>query len=366
MAGNDDNDTFPEVGGGGWPMHIVCTDLGYAGYQPILYMVRLAAELFGAELTVVPPGVSPNRLQQMAGLLTPRTHGGRDTLLLVCPSPACLQSVFLLEKRHRFGRTVAWVFDSFWTNFIPRVQYLAHPFDHVFVTELEDLQTWRRALRVPVSWLPWGTDALRLGSDAAHRPVDLLRVGRQPPGWEEDVATAEACHQRGLCFAGRPPIELDATRNQNLLMEAFSRAKISLSFSNRVNPGRQTHPTREYITARWVDALAAGTLVAGVPPRSASAQALVWADGLLDLGTVDRDVGLDAVADAVDTWTPARAAMNRKRALERLDWRWRFDTVATQLGISPPKLKDELMQLQRRIEETRSPPYTPNEAAASV
>ena len=57
---------------------------------------------------------------------------------------------------------VAWVFDSFWTNYVPRFARMARVFDHLFVTEQEDMDTWRNMLRAPVEWLPWGSDALRL------------------------------------------------------------------------------------------------------------------------------------------------------------------------------------------------------------
>jgi len=329
-------------------MQIVYSEPEGQGYQPLRYMVTLAADLFGARLTILPAGASPGRLSKLAGLLPRR--GGGETLLLVCASPPRLQAIFMLAGQRRFARVVAWVFDSFWVDFIPRINRIARPFDHVFVTELEDLDAWQRALGVPVSWLPWGSDALRLGSSAAERPVDLQRVGRQPETWESDAETARACRASGLVFGGRPTLHDDGTDNERELMAAFGRAKFTLSFSNRVSPGVQTHPTREYITARWVDALAAGAVVAGVPPRCPSAQELLWPEALLDLGTVERALGLERLAGAVRVWTPQRAGLNARRALERLDWRWRFGTIAEALGEKPARLLGELDLIRRQLE----------------
>ncbi|HEX7899892.1 MAG TPA: hypothetical protein VF950_19135 [Planctomycetota bacterium] len=335
-------------------MEIVYEDPGGVGYHPVLHMARLAAELLEARLVVVPPKPTP-ALRQLGALL-PRGRG-EDVCLLICPSPSALLALLRLPGwRRRFGRVVAWVFDSFWLDRIPRAFRKRRHVDHVFVAEREDRDAWEERMRVPVSWLPWGSDVLRLGSAGAERPFDLLRVGRQPPAWEDDAATASACARIGLRFHGRPEALEDATDNQRTLLGAFARAKFTLSFSNSVNPVIQTHPVRRYLTGRWTDALAAGATVAGVPPESEPARALLWPEALLDLGTTALDPGLASVKAAAEAWTPERARRNHQRALERLDWRWRFARVARTLGIDPPALRRELAELRRRaaVEELKT------------
>jgi hypothetical protein len=49
---------------------------------------------------------------------------------------------------------------------------------------------------------------------------------------------------------------------------ALARAKFVLAFSNRVHQAGYTHPEREYLTARWVDSLAHGAVIAGIAPQS--------------------------------------------------------------------------------------------------
>jgi len=329
------------------PVQVVYVDPGSPGYHCVYYMARLAAELLNGELVVLHS--RPLRMIEKLGALLPRKRRGL-ACLLICPAPADLSSLLLIENwRERYGRIVAWVFDSFWTSLIPRFARLARVFDHVFVTEQEDLDTWCKMVPAPVEWLPWGSDVLRLGSANPLRRFDLLRMGRQPLQWEDDVSSALVCQSRNLRFQGRPPYFSDATDNQRSLMEILSDAKYTLAFSNLVSPSVQTHPNREYLTGRWTDSLAAGATVAGVPPRSESVRSLLWPEALLDLGTVNRTEGLEVLANTVREWTPDRARLNYIRSLERLDWRWRFKRLADALGVRSCPLDTELKRLNQLI-----------------
>jgi hypothetical protein len=328
-------------------LQVVYPDPDSGGYQPVHYMACLAAELLNGELVKIPP-IRAARMAQLGGLI-PRKRRG-SACLVICPAPGSLASLLLIDNwRRRYGRLVAWVFDSFWTNHIPWFASVARVFDHIFVTEQEDLDTWRKTLHCPVEWLPWGADVLRLGSANACRRLDLLRVGRQPREWEDDASNARACESRNLLFRGRPARFVDATANQRSLMAAASQAKYVLAFSNLASPGIQTHPQREYITGRWTAALASGATVAGISPRSDSVRALLWPEALLDLGTTKRAEGLDLLISAVARWTPTLARTNYSKSLERLDWRWRFKIIADKLGVHSPVLDAELCQLNQMI-----------------
>jgi hypothetical protein len=332
-------------------IEVIYVDHGSPGWYPVFYMASLAAELFEAELIVLRPRPL-STADKVFGLLPRRRHGG--TGILICPTPADLASVLWIEKwRNRYGRLVAWVFDSFWPEWVHMFVRLGHIFDHVFVTEQEDLDTWRRMLHLPVDWLPWGSDTLRIGSPNPVRPIDLLRFGRQPTDWDDDESSAHICAANQLRFEGRPPMFGDAIQGQLALMRILNQTKFTLSFSNLVSPSAQTHPQREYITGRWTDALSAGATVAGVPPRSKTVQDLLWEDALLDVRTVDRNEGLAIVARAVREWTPHRAARNYLRSLEVLDWRWRFERLACVLNVRSQTLNRELTFLQQTIKDCR-------------
>jgi hypothetical protein len=311
-------------------------------------MARLAARLLNGELIVVKPG-NPTLTDKLNGIVLPRKRSNQ-ACLLICPSPADLGRILLVRDwRKTYGRIVAWVYDSFWTQWIPPWVRVSRVFDHVFVTEREDLNNWRQTLRAPVDWLPWGSDVLNFGSSNPVRQLDLVRFGRQPREWDDDLANARACESLGLTFHGRPPSFSDATENERGLMGMLSNTKFALAFSNRANPTMQTHPEREYITGRWTDALASGATVAGVPPRSETVQSLLWPEALLDLGTIDQADGLKVIASAVREWTPERAQLNYIRSLETLDWRWRFKTLAEALYTHSSDLDAELARLQNVI-----------------
>jgi len=329
-------------------IHVVYPDPGGEGYLCVLHMARLAADLLNGELVIVQPG-RPTLTDKISGVLFPRKRS-RASCLLICPSPADLSSMLLVQNwRKTYGRIVAWVFDSFWTNWIPPWVRASRIFDHVFVTEREDLSAWRHKMHAPVDWLPWGSDVLNLGSANPVRRFDLVRLGRQPKEWVDDLANERLCHASGLNFHGRPPSFSDATDNERGLMGMLSETKFALAFSNRMSPEGHTHPEREYITGRWTDSLASGATVAGIPPRNESVQSLLWPEALLDIGTVNQTEGLKVIASAAREWTPERAQLNYIRSLETLDWRWRFKTLAEALGTHSSQLDAELARLQNVI-----------------
>jgi len=330
------------------PIHVLYPDPGGEGHHCALYMARLAAELLNGELVVVQPE-NLTLTDKLSGILSARKRS-RGSCLLICPSPADLSRILHVQNwRKTYGRVVAWVFDSFWTNWIPPWVRASRIFDHVFVTEQEDLNSWRRIMNAPVDWLPWGSDVLNLGSANPVRRFDLLRFGRQPKEWVDDQDNEVACQASGINFCGRPPSFNDATDNERGLMGMLSETKFALAFSNRVSPEGHTHPGREYVTGRWTDALASGATVAGIPPRSESVRALLWPEALLDLGTVDRGKGLTVIASAAREWTPECARLNYTRSLESLDWRWRFKTLSGALEIHSSTLDAELARLRKAI-----------------
>lgn len=333
-------------------IQIVYTDHGGEGYHCVFYMARLAAELLNGKLLVIQPG-SPTATDKLSGIFLPRKRS-RSSCLLICPSPADLTSILLVQNwRQTFGRIVAWVFDSFWPHLIPPWARASRIFDHVFITEREDLNNWRRKIHAPVDWLPWGSDVLNLGSPNPVRQFDLLRFGRQPNEWDDDLVNGQACKSLGIDFHGRPQSFSDATDNERGLMATLSKTKFTLAFSNRISPSVHTHPSREYITGRWTDSLAAGATVAGIPPSSESIESLLWPEAMLDIGTVNRTEGLKVIKSMVQAWTPGRAQLNHIRSLEALDWRWRFKTLAEALNTHPIQLDTELARLTNAIRSAR-------------
>ena len=315
-------------------------------------MVAIAGELFDCE-RVAADTSGPTTTQKVLSVLRQRVQSkaSDEVCLLVCNGPADLLAVLNIENwRRRFRFLAAWIIDSFWLDYIPRSIRLRNPFDHIFVTSLEDVERWREITGAATSWLPWGTDALRLGRGGAPREWDLMRGGRQPSEWEDDRDAALAAETLGIRYRGRPDSSgLNSLQNEKLMMDAYAATKFTLAFSNAVNRDPNNHPIREYLTGRWVDALGCGSIVAGIAPRGPNTDALLWAGATLELGTVRRSEGLQVVAAALRQWTPDIAVANYQMALRRLDWRWRFKSIAEVCGISSAALTLELQMLEKRI-----------------
>jgi hypothetical protein len=329
------------------------------GWSPIQHMIAIAGELLDCDV-VIPDRSRPSNTTKILSVLRKRTRNGagNETCLLVCAGPADLLTILNIENwRKRFRYLAAWIIDSYWLDHIPGSIRLCKPFDHIFVTSLEDVERWREITGVGTTWLPWGTDALRLGQGGAHREWDLTRVGRQPAEWEDDLDAASAAESFGIRYRGRPDSSgSNALQNQKLMMKAYGASKFILAFSNAVNRDPNNHPTREYLTGRWVDALGCGSIVAGVAPRGPNTDQLLWAGATLELSGVRRNEGLQAVASALRQWTPEMAATNYRMALTQLDWRWRFKALADFCGIRSAPLTLELQLLEEQIARPTAPP----------
>jgi len=333
---------------------IVNCVLGGQGWSPIHHLVELSSKLLEADVSHAPSDM-PSLPAKISSVLRRRNGKaqGRDACLLICAGPGDLVRVLSVEDwRSRFKFMAAWVIDSFWLQDIPKATRLSKPFDHFFVTCLEDVPEWEKMTGVPTTWLPWGTDALKLGTAAAEREWDIGRLGRQPPEWEEDASNATAARLLGMSYRGRVPEQgLTAKQNQELVMRLYGGTKFQLAFSNSVNPTSYTHRTRQYLTGRWVDALACGATVAGVSPRSPDVDELLWPGATLELGGVQRQEGLERIADALKAWTARNAACNNLMALRKLDWRWRLQKIADMFAVPAVPLRTELGQLAALIQE---------------
>jgi hypothetical protein len=319
------------------------------GWEPITYMIHLAAELFEAELLTI-DRQKPSFFEQLeAAFLSWQKRQGHESCLLICPNPSDLMYLLLIKNwRKQFRYIAAWIIDSFWLDWIPKVVEFSRLFDHLFVTTEEDIPEWNRIMRTPTTWLPWGADVFRLGGKDTERMWDLTRIGRQPPEWDNDSTTQQLCVNSNLRFHGRLQVFDSATKTQRMLTQLYRQTKFLLAFSNAVNPTAYTHPTRQYLTARWTDALACGAIVAGIPPKEPSIERLLWDGAILNLGSVRIEDGLQVIADAVKSWSAEDAKKNHEYALKRLDWRWRFEVIADVLNESPMRLHHELQLLKQQ------------------
>ncbi|MET0884877.1 MAG: hypothetical protein ABWX92_00375 [Mycetocola sp.] len=314
------------------------------GWGPIDELVQLMARLLEARVTVIPDRGEVSVWRKSASLLPRRRRRG-TALLVIATNPA--QLAYAARTHHwwpGYETIGAWVIDSFWTDRISRFARGGHHFDHIFITDESLIDEWSEMTSTRTHWAPWGADTLVFPISGGPRPTDLLRLGRQPEAWDDDSVTMELAGKLGLAMSGSPPSSSEGLRNQELLRTALLRSKCVLAFHNGASPGDYTHPTRTYVTGRWMNALAAGAIVVGATPPAAESQ--FWPGATQEISPQDRVQGLHTVRDVVASWTPAWALENQVRARATLDWRLRIRGIVQAMGLSEPRLlSEEISQL---------------------
>lgn len=321
------------------------------GWGPLHHLVDLAAEVLQARvLRGGDPGTlsAPDRLRAA----WPRRRRGSRDLVVIAARPSQLAMVNRAMSsragsgRASYDRMVGWVIDSFWTDEIPRI--VKAPFSHydqLWITDAELVGHWESVAAPPVDWLPWGSDVL--GALRRPRTVDVQRLGRQPPAWDNDDQVTGLAADHGLRFAGRPSFGSTPAEEYESVREALARARVVLAFSNTVAPGGYTHPTHEYLTGRWTDALAHGCLIAGVPPRSEAARVLLPPEALIQVDPDQVDGGLARIAEHLAAAPQELANQIQRRAAQEIDWRRRLAVIADFLGPRPPSLVRSLAALDQ-------------------
>lgn len=326
---------------------------GGRGWDTVTLLARLSARLLEAELVELAMSHEPSKLSRLPALL-PRRRGD-EPCLVIAPQPGQLQALLSVDHwRRGYSHVSAWVIDSFLTDRIPFLARGRGHIDQFFVTDAELVSEWELHTRTPTHWLPFGSDVLDLGSAKADRPVDVLRVGRMPDAWEDDARVRAAVEDRGLTYRGRTPFHTEPLDNQKGLLAAMADSKFVLAFNNVAAPAVYTHPTQQYLTGRWTDALSSGAIVAGRKPECIATDRLLWEGATLQFPGTDLVRGVDALVTAVADWTPGQATLNHRAALERLDWRLRLEELCAVSGIPlAGVLQDELARLARAVEHAR-------------
>ena len=328
------------------------------GWGPIAALAQLTADLFGGRYHGFTSG--PEGLGNRIWGLRPRRRGRNDAVLLAF-LPTTTEINALRHSpvfRAGYRRVAVWLIDSFWDD-RPLRPAQFQGIDLIGIIRRDEMDHYRRHLGQRVMALNWGADVLGAGSDGADRPVDLLRVGRQPPAWSEDSASAAMARELGLTFAGRPEFVADPARNQRQILTAYRGTKYILAHSNLASDDEHTHKVKEYITGRWTDALACGATVAGQQPRDDdSYRRLLWPEAVLHFDRIDLRHNMEAMAEAVAAWTPRQARHNHLMALRNLDWRHSLKRISDAVSVRSPTLDADLARIAAMTPEHLAPDQT--------
>ena len=316
------------------------------GWAPVTHLGHLAARLLGGRTLNL--SARPSRVEKLLNLQRRRVGPSNETLLAILRSPAEFAILRAMPAfRSEYRQIAVWVIDSFQHDWIPSAASL-RDLDLIAVTRPNDVSIFSRKAPGRVFVLSWGSDVLDMGSGTEIREVDVLRIGRQPPEWDDDNLSKVICSNARLRFAGRPPLLSDPARNQMAIMAALAGTRFTIAHSNLAAPAPYTHRSEEYITARWTDALACGAIVAGIQPRGdESMDNLLWPGAVLDFDRIDLAHNVAALAEAAKGWSALDAVNNYRKALMQLDWRLRLLELVDRLGVdTPPKLASDIARLK--------------------
>lgn len=320
------------------------------GWAPITEMAKLIGRLTGA----APRFIHPQRNYSLARAIrafAPRVAGERADLLLIASHPGDLLTLGSLRAKVGGFRTVhAWIIDAFWTDRLPSAARSSRLVDHVWVPDAELVPWYQEQLQVPCGLAPWGTDALKVTQTVRDREIDVLRLGRQPHAWADDESNRRALKAAGLSYQGRFPVSEDPAASQAAVIGQLARSKLVLASGNLASPAPYTHPRRDYITARFTDAMATGTLIAGKFPECSSAD-LIAREARVTMDISTHEAGLEAVVEGVERWSPRVARRLQVRALRTLDWRHRIRAIVDAMGAEVPMLTTELEQVEARADQ---------------
>jgi len=326
-----------------------------AGWWPIDRLFCLMSDLL--DLKVERPALPElSKFSKFWNELKVGQKGGENGSIYLTRSPAeirLLPSLKDFSKPKKFR--ALWIVDSFRTEHIRSKRFMSQ-FDLVIYMQKGDTDFYENLAPGRSLYLPWGADVLDLGASNSTRPMDVLRVGRQPDAWENNTQSAAVCQEKGLVFSGRPPFAAptpsDPSQPYRELHQYYSRTKCVIAHSNLVGTANYTHRAKEYITGRWTDALAAGAIVAGVQPYDdSSSEDLFWPGATINFQSVDLVKNVAALKEALEDWTPSIVQQNYYQALCRLDWRWRLQKLANRLEIRSPKLEIEMNRLKKAIRD---------------
>lgn len=285
----------------------------------------------------------------------PTLGNGPNVLLIIGMAPVFLLSIHTLRPLlKQFDLRVAYLLDNFEPPHIDR-SIVTH-LDHLFVIDAETAAEINSTRPITTTFLPLATDALRLGSNARQRPIDIINYGRTNVELHKCLQShySKPCSER-LYFHStfNSSIVHDLGEHITLHSKLLNRSRISLCFEpSQVGRFRGRSP----ILFRWFEGWAGGCTIVGKRPLSKGVAPLMdWEDSTIELPDEASEwlPFLEGLLDD-DHFLTANSQRNSLECLLRHDWRYRLQAMFKILALPlPEQLKAELLALQQKIEQQK-------------
>jgi hypothetical protein len=350
-------------------------------YDPLFELEDIWAESLSATILAPQPRALsrwalqtfPTALNDLAQRWVRRTVGLYQPLDRLAPTPATGEPHTLIiialygaelgildsipQWRQRFDRVVAYVFDAWNPEQYPS---LARSLDHLFVPMPEIIGELQHHLGIPVSLLPFGTDALVHGAADRHRPIDLLSYGRIPTAHHQALMQRFNCPGSPYLYyrstprpkqdlPTRPYADRRDREDTAYLYHMLRKSKLVLAYDT-LYPGMREFP-HSFLTLRWFQGGATGCTIVGKRPTTPLASELLdWPDATIELPDDPQDCANAVVALLQDGDRLQRIAQrNYLENLQRHDWRLRLHDLLAHLDMPiTPMLQRQLLVLKAR------------------
>jgi len=309
-------------------------------------------------------GKTIGRYEPVSPIL-PATTGPKVLLVItICGADLSLLSA-IKGWRQQFDCVAAYVFDAWGLPIYPS---FTQQLDHLFVPMPELITSLHQGLNIPVSFLPFGVDALCQGSIATDRPIDVISYGRIPQPFHNAFAAAFNQPQSSQLYYRATPRRRDYApalpyeqredqRDRQLFFQLLRRTKLALAFDT-LYPGMREFPY-SFVTLRWFEGAATGCTIIGKRPTTPVADELLnWEDATIEIP--DDPLAAIAFVQALLADSSRLETIRQRNywnALAQHDWRWRIQQIFQTLNLPiPHQLAHELKSVEAKIAQLSSIP----------
>ena len=247
-----------------------------------------------------------------------------------------------------------------WPHTLPEyLLELLSAFDHVFIGTPQSVKDIARITGRPCTYLPLAVDVLRFAPPSCDqpRPIEVCNIGRRSPVTHQalldraerqqsvyyyDTVAASGADLRDRTFRVDSP-------NEHRRMLATLLKHTCYYIANR---GYVNYPTggHDWISARFYEGAAAGTVMIGEPPRTEEfKQQFDWPDAVIHVPFDSPDIGrIITDLDGDPERLRAIRRNNVREAAQRHDWLHRIQVVFDILGLAPTeKMHARAKRLER-------------------